>query len=820
MLRISNASIQPFESEHIAAVRRAAPECMVLLRHDGSFPVQPGRIAAFGSGVRHTVKGGTGSGDVNVRAFSTVEQGLISAGFELTSGAWLDAYDRVLADAQTAFQKHLEQIQAEDDAPLATFGLTMLEPEYDLDLTAEGDMAIYVLARNSGEGADRRQVAGDINLTRTEIRDIRALSARYKRFMLVLNVGGLVDLTPVKDVQNILLMSQLGSPTGDALADVLCGKAYPSGKLTMTWAPIADYPSTQGFGDPDDTRYTEGVFVGYRYFDSFGVTPAYPFGYGLGYTTFASRSVSFSADEDRITVGIEVENTGHFAGKEVIQVYYSAPDGKLPKPVKELAAFRKTKELQPGEKQTLSISFPTVQMNAYDADQAAYIMEPGVYEIFAGACSDAVQPCGRVLLDREVVTQQLRNVGGSPDFEDMRPSSAKPPVSAEHAIRLDAQRLPTTTAVYDSDPIELQGKAGTWADLAAGRLTLEEFVGGLTNEQLAYLCIGNFKDAAEGASVWEVVGNASSHLAGAAGETTNRLQALGVPSLTMPDGPAGLRLSTEYVVRGEEVLAAVSSQAGFGQDHDVAGEKVYYQYCVALPIGTALAQAWNPELCESCGSLIGTEMELFGANLWLAPALNIYRNPMCGRNFEYYSEDPVVAGTTAAAITAGVQKHPGCATTIKHYCCNNQETNRMHSNSILSERALREIYLKGFEICVRQAQPHCVMSSYNLVNGQHTNNRRCLQTWVLRDEWGFEGFVMTDWLTTLELGAAQKYPKASASGCIKAGNDMVMPGVQCDFDDLMRALQDENHPDHLTRAHLQQDAKRVLRVISILAGKP
>ena len=819
MLRVCESTIQPFETAHTAAVRRLSPECMVLLRYDGRFPVKPGKIAAFGSGVRYTIKGGTGSGDVNVRAYSTVEQGLTAAGFELTSGAWLDAYDQVLDQARREFQQYLDKLQTEDASPLATMGITMSEPEYDLDLTAEGDTAIYVLARNSGEGADRRQAAGDINLTETEIRDIRALSARYERFMLVLNVGGLVDLTPVKDVKNILLMSQLGTPTGDALADVLCGKAYPSGKLTMTWAPIADYPSTKDFGNPDDTRYTEGVFVGYRYFDTFSVTPSYPFGYGLGYTTFAAKHTSFRADETSITVEVEVENTGSFAGKEVVQVYYSAPDGKLHRPAKELAAFRKTKELQPGERQTLSLSFSTVQMSAYDAAQAAYIMEPGVYEILIGTCSDAVQPCGKVLLDREIMTQQLRNVGGTPDFEDLRPASAKAPVSEDGAVRLDAAKLPTSKASYDSDPVELQGKGGTWADLKAGRITLDEFIGGLTNEQLAYLCIGNHRDAAKDANVWEVIGNASNHLAGAAGETTNRLKNLGVPSLTMPDGPAGLRLSTEYVLHGEEAIAMVSSLAGSNAERSVSDEPVYYQYCVAIPIGTALAQSWNAELCRECGSIVGEEMELFGANLWLAPALNIYRNPMCGRNFEYYSEDPVVAGVTAAAITAGVQAHPGCATTIKHYCCNNQETNRMHSNSILSERALREIYLKGFEICIRQAQPHCVMSSYNLVNGQHTNNRRCLQTWVLRDEWGFEGFVMTDWLTTLELDPAQKHPKASASGCIKAGNDMVMPGTPFDFEDMMEALKDENHPYHLSRADLQQDAKRVARAILLLTER-
>lgn len=340
----------------------------------------------------------------------------------------------------------------------------------------------------------------------------------------------------------------------------------------------------------------------------------------------------------------------------------------------------------------------------------------------------------------------------------------------------------------------------------------------MTDEQLAYLCIGNYRDLPADASVMEIIGNASSRMAGAAGETTGRLRDLGVPALTMPDGPAGLRLSTEYVLRDGRAVSLVSSLNPDERQDIAPDETVCYQYCVAIPIGTALAQAWNPEVPRLCGSLVGEEMELFGANLWLAPALNIHRNPMCGRNFEYYSEDPLVAGLTAAAVTKGVQAHPGCATTIKHFCCNNQETNRMHSNSILSERALREIYLRGFEICVRQAQPHCVMSSYNLLNGEHVNNRRCIQTRVLRDEWGFEGFVMTDWLTTAHLpDTAQKYGIASAAGCVRAGNDMIMPGLPTDFADIMDALARDDHPYHLTRAYLEQDALHILRVIEALA---
>ena len=243
-------------------------------------------------------------------------------------------------------------------------------------------------------------------------------------------------------------------------------------------------------------------------------------------------------------------------------------------------------------------------------------------------------------------------------------------------------------------------------------------------------------------------------------------------------------------------------------------EPVYYQYCVAIPIGTAIAQSWNDSLAESMGDLVGSEMEIFGIHAWLAPALNIHRSPLCGRNFEYYSEDPLIAGKMAAAITRGVQKHPGRATTIKHFACNNQETNRYFSNSIVSKRAMREIYLKGFEICVKEAQPHFIMTSYNLINGVHACNRRDLLTDILRREWGFEGVVMTDWLVTGGMGErGTKWPCASAAGNVKAGNDITMPGIPSDRRDILSALSDPSHPYALTRADLLTSAIRVLRMI-------
>ena len=267
------------------------------------------------------------------------------------------------------------------------------------------------------------------------------------------------------------------------------------------------------------------------------------------------------------------------------------------------------------------------------------------------------------------------------------------------------------------------------------------------------------------------------------------------------------------MVLSEEERAAMAAAAS-----EEAGGETYYQYCTAIPIGTGLAQSWNEELVKQCGDLVGKEMEQFGTHVWLAPAMNIFRSPLCGRNFEYYSEDPLLSGSIAAAMTLGVQAHKGCATTIKHFACNNQETNRYFSNSRVSERALREIYLKGFEICVKHSQPHFIMTSYNLINGEHACNSKDIQTYTLRDDWGFAGVVMTDWLVTGGMGASgEKWPCASAAGNVKAGNDITMPGIPSDKNDMLKALEDPTHPYALSRAELQLSAKRVLEMILKLA---
>lgn len=800
-----------YEKEHIGLLRDSLAECTLFLRQNGAFPLEtPGRIAAYGNGVRHTVKGGTGSGEVNSRYSVNVEQGLKGAGFTITTGRWLDAFDQVEQDAQKAFVKEIKERAKKKHtmAILEGMGAVMPQPEYDLPLDGEGDTAIYVLSRISGEGNDREPIPGDIRLTDSEAKTILALDAKYEKFMLVLNVGGVVDLTPVKEVSNILLLSQLGVETGSVLADILLGRANPSGKLTTTWASWEDYCKEGEFGDINDTRYKEGIYVGYRYFDTVGKKPLFPFGYGLSYTSFDIAVTGAAAEGDTIRIKAAVSNTGARAGREVVQVYVSAPAGRLDKPYQDLAAFAKTDLLEPGASQELTISFSLRDCASYDAQKESYVLEAGSYVVRVGNSSDHTQPAALVDLDGEAVVTKAGNCLGETDFEDWKPSGSETAAAEELSditrISVAAADIETVTVSYDQER------------------EIDPRVKDLTVEELAYLNVGAFNPKAGALSV---IGNAATNVAGAAGETTGVLKEKGFPVLVMSDGPAGLRLAKEFYrdekgahgigssMVPESFLPFLPAPARFimnligGSGKPKKGQKVEYQYATAIPIGTAIAQSFNLPLAESYGSIVGDEMERFGVHLWLAPALNIHRDIRCGRNFEYYSEDPLISGKTAAAITRGVQRHPGCGTTIKHYAANNQEKNRYCNNSIVSERAMREIYLKGFGICVRESQPHALMTSYNLLNGVHTSEHRGLIEDILRCEYGFKGIVMTDWIVDMAQDKQSLHRMPIAAEIAKAGGDLVMPGSKGDFDSIVKAAKS----GELELKQLQINATRVLR---------
>ncbi len=841
--------ITDLEKENLKKVRTAAVECMVLLENDGTLPLSKStkELAVFGNGVRHTVRGGTGSGEVNARSTVSIEEGLKKAGIKLTTGDWLDRYDKVLEQAKEAYHKKLAELSAEKNVPAfqLTFDYPMQEPEIpeiteeDLEKT-NGETAIYVLSRNSGEGHDRRFEKGDYLLSDGETAAIHLLGQKFKHCIVVLNTGGVIDATAMKctpGISAILLAGQNGTIGGLAVYDVLFGISTPSGKLTDTWAvSYQDYPSSEEFshnnGDDDDEYYKEGIFVGYRYFDTFGIQPQYCFGYGKSYTDFSMNTVQVTANERQIELTVDVTNIGAaFSGKEVVQVYYSAPKGSLDKPYQELAAFEKTRLLAPGAKQRLVLSFATEDMASYDPADASYKLEQGEYLIRIGNSSRNTTVAAVVFLPQTVVTKKLRNLFSDREsFEEISSTQAVSIRSVNERdqkwdaakVLLSARTFETKTVVYSDGARTLYEdkrpeETITLEDVRKGRATVQQLVAQLTDEELALLCVGRYEE--ENAGKESIIGTASAAAPGAAADTTDRLfESRKIPNLILADGPAGLRLQAHFIANGKGEL--LSGGQGFGDERVSFPEELpedavhYYQYCTAIPVAVNLAQSWNVKLIEKMGELVGKEMQQFHVDLWLAPGMNIHRNPLCGRNFEYFSEDPYLAGKCAAADTNGVQGTGWRGTTIKHFAGNNKEDNRMFSNSHISERALREIYLRGFEIAVKDSQPYAVMTSYNLLNGVHTANCYDLIELCARQEWGFTGVVMTDWCTTMEpapwIADKVKYKKASAAECIRVGNDLIMPGSKKDVDEIVSAVKDGTR---ITRADLQYCAAHVINTI-------
>ena len=455
---------ESYEQAHCRSVRESGAGCSVLLRKDGSFPLkEAGSIALFGSGARHTVRGGTGSGEVNARSSVNIEEGLKAAGFSITSTAWLDAYDRIRAGAEKAFIKGIKAEARAQMKPsiMLAFGRSPAEPEYDIPLTGEGAAALYVLSRISGEGADRNAVKGDIFLTDSEKRDILELNGKYPAFMLVLNTGGPVDLSPVKDVKNILVLSQLGTETGHILADIILGKSSPSGRLTTTWSAWEDYPLKEEFGDINETLYKEGIYVGYRYFGTVGKKPLFPFGFGLSYTEFSREAKLFELEGDKVRVSAEVTNKGSYSGREVLQLYVSKPEGRLDQPALELCAFSKTPDLKPGSSGALELSCSMRDLASYDEEREQYILEQGDYLFFLGTSSEDNKHIGTVRITEEIVTRTAKNLTGSAAFEDFKPEhrirpeadiSGKAPVFTLDPAAVPAEE-PHYDAVRDTDPL-------------------------------------------------------------------------------------------------------------------------------------------------------------------------------------------------------------------------------------------------------------------------------------------------------------------------------------------------------------------------------
>ena len=769
------SAVNDRERENLQVAYQAACEGMVLLKNDGALPFTTKKVALYGTGASMTIKGGTGSGEVNERHSVTILEGMEDRGFEIVTRDWIrefeDSYHKALAQYKEERKKRVNILKLGDlmnmlkDDFRAPAGRILTEE----DVAAAGtDSCIYVLSRQAGEGADRRAEKGDMLLTDEEVAAIRFCAEKYDKFVLVINCGSAIDMAFAEEIPGInaiIYLCQLGTEGGHAFADVISGAVSPSGKLSDTWArQYNDIPFAQEYsylnGNLEDEFYKEGIYVGYRYFDSFGVAPAYPFGFGLSYTDFAIRSAGIAADGSRISVKASVTNSGDaYSGKEVVQLYVSAPNGKIHKEYQSLAAFAKTDILMPGATETLELNFDLKSLASYWEADAAYVLEAGSYILRLGNSSRNTMVIGVLMVDQEIVVSRHDHICPVvKPFEELTSAAYDFEAVAENLphIAIDAASLSTVDYEYKTPEICQDERVQT-------------FLKTLTVKEMIDIVVG----------VGMFASDNRFNLPGSVGNTTSKFWDRGLVNVALCDGPAGLRIQKRSALNKKgkikPVDLALSIMEAFPQfvknlmTGDPEKDTVLYQYTTAFPVANALAQTWNTQLMYEIGSAIFREMKEYGCTYWLAPAINIHRNPLCGRNFEYFSEDPRLTGAMAAAITRGVQQEQGYYVTVKHYACNNQEDNRTGVSSNLSERALREIYLRGFEICVREANALSIMTSYNKVNGVYSPNSHDLCTKVLRNEWGFDGVVMTDWFST---NAGQ----ASNAVAMKAGNDLIMPG--------------------------------------------
>jgi len=791
--KVDTTGYQDYEIKHLNKLDKYSAECTVLLRSNGDFPLSNNvkDIYLYGNGARNTLKGGTGSGDVVARPLTTIEDAFTQCGYNVKTKDYLDKYDEIIAEAKEKYKKELHAgIDTTNFMEVfALLGKVMPEPDYDIPYEKKGDVAIYVLARVSGEGNDRNAVKGDVYLTDTEKKIINDLNKGFKKFMLVLNTGGPVDLSGLEDVKNILLLSQLGFYTSKTLVDVVSGNKYPSGKLATTWTKFEDYQTIGDFGDVDDTNYKEGIYVGYRYFDSANVDVMFPFGFGLGYTTFSIDIKSVKLTNTKFEVLTTVKNIGKFKGKEVIEVYLSKPGTTIDEPYQILVGFAKTKELNPNQKVNVKVSFKLTDFASYDTKTATYILDKGDYIVRVGNSSRNTVPCGVINVNERIDVKKVKNKIGNPGFEDFIPKTKRKAENLKNVKKftLNSKNIKTKTVKYNKN------------------FDIPDEVKAMTEEEKIRLVVGYYDDS-------EIM--PLPHVNTTAGKAGSTANVAGLKRIVMADGPAGLRLSRDYYLNENGPQSTMGSFPPSAIEYFPDAFKAFFipaipdgvellhQYTTAIPIGTALAQSWNRDLAEILGDIVGAEMEMYDINLWLAPALNIHRSILCGRNFEYYSEDPLISGLISASITDGVQKHSNCYVTLKHFAANNQETNRYLSSSNISERAFREIYLKGFEIAIKETDAKAIMTSFNLVNGVHVNESKEITLDILRNEFDYDGIVMTDWLGTYSMS---KYPNTEPYKVIHSTGDLLMSGKLEFFQNIQEAIKEKK----LTIEEVEESASRV-----------
>lgn len=763
-------------NEYTAAARAASAEGIVLLENNGALPLKKEEnLAVFGRIAEHYYKSGTGSGGmVNVDKVYNITDGLTECGIALNEG---------LRAAYAAWEKDNPY-----DPGIGWGGEPWSQKEMPLseELAAKAaessPAALCVIGRTAGEEQDATETEGSYRLTATELDMLKKVRSRFKKMTVLLNVGGIIDMGFVEEVKPdaVLYAWQGGMVGGLGAADVLTGNVSPSGKLSDTIAKsVSDYPSASHFGNPEREFYCEDIYVGYRYFETFAPEKVlYPFGYGLSYTEFDVSAKGGSSD-GLITLEVAVKNTGECAGKEVVQIYFQAPQGKLGQPLRQLAAFKKTKLLAPGEEQTLRFEIPLDDLASYDdggvtGNKSCLVRERGTFTLYAGTDVRSAKAVFSFEQAETAVTKRLSEaLAPVLPFERIKPLfggdgkvetalESVPTATVDMGIRR-AENLPKEIPQTGDRGIKL-------ADVADGNRTMDEFIAQLSDYDLSCIIRG------EGMGSPKVTPGTAS----AFGGVTDNLKAFGIPAGCCDDGPSGMRLD--------------------------CGTKAF-----SLPNGTLLACTFNTELIEELYALAGVEIAANNVECLLGPGMNIHRHPLNGRNFEYFSEDPRLTGAMAAAELRGLHRS-GVTGTIKHFAGNNQETGRHTIDSVISERALREIYLKGFEIVVKEGGAVTVMTTYGCLNGLWTAGSYDLCTTILRGEWGFEGFVMTDWWSCInDRGEAPRGNNFAAMA--RAQNDVYMvcasSAENLSGDNTLSSLE----AGTLSRGELQRNAANICRML-------
>lgn len=755
--------------KYLETSARAVSGGIVMLKNDGALPLKQGGTAAvFGRIQLHYYKSGTGSGGmVNVSKVIGITDGLLDAGYKLDEQL-LNAYREW--DEQNPF----DYGEGWGGEPWSQKEMPLTD-ELVSGAASRADAAIVIIGRTAGEEMDNKLEKGAFLLSDLEEDMLRRVTSAFDKTVVLLNTGGLIDMSFMDryPVSAVMYVWQGGMVGGAGTAAVLTGEVSPSGKLPDTIAyEISDYPSDKFFGSGDMDCYGEDIYVGYRYFETFAKDRVrFPFGFGMSYTSFDLTASDFKLDGDKVTGSVNVKNTGSTPGREVVQIYCSAPQGKLGKPARVLCGFDKTRALQPGESQTLCFEIPLESVASYDdsgvtGHKSAWILEQGGYVFYAGADVRSASEAYSLTLPETVVRQCKSALGPLTAFKRMVNSSGKPefedvPLTGE-AFPHDHAKLPAEIPQTGDRGIRL-------ADVVNGKNTLEEFTAQLTDYDLSCIIRG------EGMGSPKVTAGT----AAAFGGVSDTLTALGIPCACCDDGPSGMRLD--------------------------CGTKAF-----SLPNGTLLASTFDRPLMTELFTFMGLEMHTNQVDCLLGPGMNIHRHPLNGRNFEYFSEDPYLTGEMASAELAGLHS-TGAEGTIKHFCGNNRETRRHFLDSVISERALREIYLRGFEKAVKKGGAKSVMTTYGQVNGVWTAGNYGLVTGILHDDWGFDGFTMTDWWANINRRG--KAPdKSDFAAMAMAQNDVYMvtaDGAACNDNTL-----DSLKSGELTRGELQRNAMNILRFLT------